>query len=280
MTTKKLMLIGIAVVLIILTGHLICKYAWTQPQQSSTNSTLREKPLGGKPVNLKTMTTAARATDKVITAEAQDKDKDIPAEAQDKVTLKIEIPKPFPGGTPKDIRSPNLEPDLGGKDRAPLQVPTGTTLLSKGCKVTSSDPEPIIGELAFVTDGNKEHDAANYVELGPQIQWVQIDLGKEKQLYAACIWHYHGESRVYRDIVCQVSNDPDLITGVQTVFNNDHDNSSILGAGTDKEYKEDFKGRPFAIYAVKGRYVRFYSRGNTSNDLNHYTEIELYGKDL
>jgi hypothetical protein len=28
---------------------------------------------------------------------------------------------------------------------------------------------------------------------------------------------------------------------------------------------------------VKGRYVRLYSNGNTSNDLNHYVEVEVYG---
>lgn len=199
--------------------------------------------------------------------------------AQDKVVLKIETPKPCFTGTPKDIRSPNLEPSRGGKPRDPIEVPAGCDkVLSKGCKVTSSDSEPIIGELAYVTDGDKEHDAATYVELGPGLQWVQVDLGAEKEVYAACVWHYHGEARVYRDVICQVSNDKDFVDGVVTVFNNDHDNSAKLGEGKEKEYVEDAAGRPFAIPAVKGRYVRFYSRGNTSNEMNHYTEVEIYGK--
>jgi len=29
---------------------------------------------------------------------------------------------------------------------------------------------------------------------------------------------------------------------------------------------------------VKARYVRLYSNGNTSNDLNHYTEVEIKGR--
>ena len=29
---------------------------------------------------------------------------------------------------------------------------------------------------------------------------------------------------------------------------------------------------------VKGRYVRLYSNGNTSNDTNHYIEVEVYGR--
>ncbi len=205
----------------------------------------------------------------------------VAAGAQDaaKVQLKIELPKPQFTGTPKDIRSPNLEPARGGKPRPPIDVPAGADkVLSRDCKVTSSDPEPIIGELAFITDGDKEHDAATYVELGPGTQWVQVDLGKEKEIYAACVWHYHGEARVYRDVVCQISNDPDFIDGVVTVFSNDHDNSSKLGEGKEKEYIETNEGRPFAVNGVKGRYVRFYSKGNTSNEMNHYTEVEVYGK--
>ena len=60
--------------------------------------------------------------------------------------------------------------------------------------------------------------------------------------------------------------------------NNDHDNSSKLGEGKDKEYIETYEGRPFAVNGVKGRYVRFTSRGNTSNGMNHYTEVEVYGR--
>ena len=201
----------------------------------------------------------------------------IAAEAQ--VTLKIELPKPQFTGTPKDIRTANLEPARNGKPYPPITVPAGCDkVLSRDCKVTSSDPEPILGELSYITDGDKEHDAATYVELGPKVQWIQVDLGAEHEIYAACVWHYHGEARVYRDVICQISNDKDFIDGVQTVFNNDHDNTAKLGAGRDKEYIETFEGRPFACKGVKGRYVRFYSNGNTSNEMNHYTEVEVYGK--
>jgi hypothetical protein len=235
-----------------------------------TINTLREKQTGGETMNLKTLTITALAAGLVIVADAEET-----------VTLKIDLPKPCFVGTTKDIRTPNLEPSRNGKDRDPIKVPVGTKLLSKDCKVTSSQAEPLMGELSLVTDGDKEHDLAAFAELAPNLQWVQLDLAKEKVIHAACIWHYHGEEvRVYRDVVCQVSNDPDFIDGVQTVFNNDHDNSSKLGAGKDKEYVEDNKGRPFAVNSVKGRYLRFYSCGNTSNEMNHYTEVEVYGKDL
>ena len=199
--------------------------------------------------------------------------------APGKVRLNIALPKPQFIGTPASHRSPNLEPPRGGKPRPAISVPAGADkVLSKDCKVTSSDPEPIIGELALITDGDKEHDAATYVEIGPGTQWVQLDLGQPRDIRAVCVWHYHGEPRVYRDVVCQISNDRAFTEGVTTVFNNDHDNSSGLGAGKDFEYIETYEGRPIEVSGVKGRYVRFFSKGNTSNEMNHYTEIEVYGK--
>ncbi|MCL2103765.1 MAG: discoidin domain-containing protein [Kiritimatiellaeota bacterium] len=208
--------------------------------------------------------------------------------AQDKVQVKIPLPKPHFGGTPKELKgTENLEPPRDGKPREPIFVPAGCDkLLSRDCKVTSSDPDPIVGELSYITDGDKEHDSAAYVELAPGTQWIQVDLGGERELHAICVWHFFGEmvqlplrgGRVYRDVICQISNDPDFVDGVVTVFNNDHDNSSRLGIGKDKEYLEINEGRPFPVNAVKGRYVRFYSRGNTSNEMNHYIEIEVYGK--
>jgi hypothetical protein len=195
------------------------------------------------------------------------------------IQLRIDLPRPQFTGTPRPIRSANLEPPRNGKPYPLIEVPTGCDkLLSKGCKVTSSDPQPIMGALALVTDGDKEHDAETYVELSPGKQWVQIDLGAEREIHACCIWHHHGEARVYHDVICQISNDPTFAGPVATVFNNDHDGSAGLGAGADKEYVESNEGRPFGVKGVKGRYVRFYSNGNTSNGMNHYTEVEVYGK--
>jgi hypothetical protein len=200
------------------------------------------------------------------------------AAAQDpgKEVLKIDLPKPMFVGTPKNIRTPNLE-TVTGKPRGPFMVPAGTKLLSLGRPVTASDKEPVIGEIAFVTDGKKSGEDGYYVELGPMLQWVQIDLGRSQELSAVVAWHYHSQARVYRDVVVQVSDDKDFISGVTTIFNNDHDNTSGLGAGKDKEYIETFDGKLFDPRGAKARYVRLYSGGNTSNDMNHYVEVEVYG---
>ncbi|MCX6572129.1 MAG: discoidin domain-containing protein [Candidatus Aminicenantes bacterium] len=199
-----------------------------------------------------------------------------PAQDQGKEVLKIQLPKPMFVGTPKNIRTPNLE-TITGKPRGPFMVPVGTVLLSAGKPVAASDKEPVIGEIAFVTDGKKSGEDGYYVEFGPMLQWVQIDLGKSQELHAIVAWHYHSQARVYRDVVVQVSDDKDFISGVTTVFNNDHDNTSGLGAGKDKEYIETFDGKLFDPKGVKARYVRLTSGGNTSNDMNHYVEVEVYG---
>jgi len=200
------------------------------------------------------------------------------AMAQDpgKEVLKITLPKPMFVGTPKNIRTANLEM-ITGKPRGPFMVPVGTVLLSAGKPVAASDKEPVIGEVAFVTDGKKSGEDGYYVELGPMLQWVQIDLGKSQELLAVVAWHYHSQARVYRDVVVQVSDDKDFIGSVTTIFNNDHDNTSGLGAGKDREYIETFDGKLFDPKGVKARYIRLYSGGNTSNDMNHYVEVEVYG---
>jgi hypothetical protein len=193
-----------------------------------------------------------------------------------KTELKLKLPKPMFIGTPTNIKSANLEV-ITGKPRGPFYVPKGTALLSLKKPVTSSDSQPVIGELDMLNDGEKAGGDGYFIELGPAPQWVQIDLGASHPLYAILAWHYHTQARVYRDVIVQVSDDPAFKTGVTTVFNNDHDNSSKLGVGKEKEYVEVAEGRLFDPKGAKGRYVRLYSNGNTTNDLNHYVEVEVYG---
>ncbi|MFC1498372.1 hypothetical protein ACFLS1_07895 [Verrucomicrobiota bacterium] len=198
--------------------------------------------------------------------------------AEDMVELKIDLPKAMFAGTPKKLKSDNLDTANIGKMRKAFLVPKGTKNVAAGKKVISSDSYPIIGELDLVTDGDKEAADGCYVELAPGKQYVQIDLEASYGIYAILIWHYHSEACVYRDVVVQVSNDPDFIKNVKTVFNNDHNNSSGLGAGKDKEWIETNEGKLIDTKGIKARYIRLYSNGCTSSDMNHYTEVEVYGK--
>jgi len=43
-------------------------------------------------------------------------------------------------------------------------------------------------------------------------------------------------------------------------------------------YTETNEGKLIDTKGVRARYVRLHSRGNTSNDLNHYIEVAVYGK--
>jgi len=194
------------------------------------------------------------------------------------VPLEIKLPRAIAKETPRNVPpSAHLEP-YTEKPRPIFRVPEGTTNVALGKPVTSSEAIPIIGEPKFLTDGNKEGEDGCYVELGPGTQWVQIDLKESCAIYAIVVWHYHGVKRAYHDVVIQVADDPDFIENVKTVYNNDYDNSSGLGVGKDLEYCEDYRGRLIDAKGVTGRYVRLYSKGNTSNDQNHYVEVEVYGK--
>jgi hypothetical protein len=77
--------------------------------------------------------------------------------------------------------------------------------------------------------------------------------------------------------VVQVSDDKDFKSGVTTLYNNDIDNSLGLGTGKDLSYIESNIGRIVDAQGKSARYVRLYSNGNTSNELNHYCEVEVFG---
>src|SRR4029434_5997301 len=93
-----------------------------------------------------------------------------------KEELKLKLPKPMFIGTPTNLKSANLE-TITGQSRGAFYVPKGTVLLSAKKKVTSSDMNPVIGELDMVTDGEKSGADGYFIELGPTPQWAQVDLG-------------------------------------------------------------------------------------------------------
>ena len=195
----------------------------------------------------------------------------------DKVPLPLELPKPLFVGTPVPFKLPNLEQPTGVK-RPPFLVPTGTVNLALGKPVTASDTDPLIGEIPFVTDGNKKGTEGTYVELGPGLQWVQIDLGAPATLYAIVCWHFHAQARAYLQMIVQVSDDPEFKKGVVTLFNNDDKNKAGFGVGTSPAYLEKNTGRVIPANKAVARYVRLYSAGNTANELNHYIEVEVFGR--
>jgi hypothetical protein len=194
------------------------------------------------------------------------------------VEVKIELPRPMFVGTPTSLKSARLDPKLKRKKRPPFYAPPGVKNIALSKPVSSSDEEPVIGELEMVTDGDKAGEDGSFVELGFDKQYVQIDLGKPYEIYGVLVWHYHSMARVYRDVIIQIADDEDFIENVRTVFNNDHDDSSGMGKGDGYEYVETYEGRLVPVKEEKAQYIRLYSNGNTANDMNHYTEVEVFGK--
>ena len=191
------------------------------------------------------------------------------------IALATDFPPELIEGTPRPINVPKL---VAAPTTAPtLMVPQGTTLLSKGKPVTSSDEAPIIGSLDLITDGEKDAGEGYFVELLDGLQWVQIDLEQSAEIRAVWLWHFHSQRRAYHDVIIQVSDDPQFQKNVATIYNNDYDNSAGMGIGSDNPYVETRFGLLVNAKGAPGRYIRLYSNGSSSNEMNHYIEVEVFG---
>lgn len=174
---------------------------------------------------------------------------------------------PGPHGEPRSL-SPRPVP----------RVPRGTVNCALHKPVTASSP-PFAGDLALVTDGDKECHDGCAVELKPRVQWIQIDLGRLCELYHVYVWHFFEEAVTVHGVIVQVSPDSTFASGVTTLFNNDWEGLAGLGQGTDREYFETHQGRGIPARGVHARYVRLYSRGSNYGDpLNRYQEVEVWGQ--
>ena len=195
------------------------------------------------------------------------------------VPIKLELPKPMFIGTPQNLNVKNLQKPLG-KPRPAFLAPVGTKNVALGKTIYSSEDFPVIGEIEMITDGDKNAAEGSFVELGPFLQDVTIDLEENYKMFAIVFWHYHKQARVYFDVVVQTADNKDMTENVHTLFNNDMDNSAGFGVGKDMHYVETSEGKLLDAKGVTGRFVKLYSRGNTNNDLNHYIEVAVYGLPL
>ena len=196
--------------------------------------------------------------------------------AEDK-ELPLVLPKSVALGTPRPMKINNLEP-VSKNPRVLPKVPADAVNLAKGCNVTSSAREAAAGDFSYLTDGDKGGEEGFEVELPRGAHWVQIDLAKKAEISAIALWHFHRERRVYFNVIVQVSDDASFKKDVTTVYNNDSENELGLGKGKDFCYYESNEGRVMAVSpAAKGRFVRFYSKGNSAGPSNDYIEAEVWG---
>jgi hypothetical protein len=197
------------------------------------------------------------------------------ADSAEKEALKLQFPNATLKGTPEDLpKGPGIEPD-SDKEPPVLMIARGAKLVSVGKPATSS-VKPYSGDLGQITDGKKEAFDYDTVEIKKGSQWVQVDLGETFAIQAIAIWHDHRYIQAVHDVIVQVSDDPEFKTGVTTLYNNDTDNSSGLGIGTDREYFERQFGRVFDGKSAKSRYVRGYTNGSHLSPVNGWQEIEVY----
>ena len=194
------------------------------------------------------------------------------------VPLNLKLPSPAFVGTPQNIPAgADVEP-MSTKPRPPLMVPEGLKNLAPGSTITCSDTNVRPAALAKITDGDKQAIDSSVVNVRKGTQFVQFDLGTPCELFAIVIWHAYDVPKFYRDVIVQAADDPAFSQNLRTLFNNDKDNSSGRGAGTDREYFETNEGKLINAGGVKTRYVRLYSRGSSESALNEYTEVEIYGR--
>jgi len=201
--------------------------------------------------------------------------------AADLAPLPLVLPGPALKGTPPNLPTNTSAEPLSSKPRPVFYAPKGVINAALGKPVTASDSNLISGDLAQITDGKKDAFEENVVTLRRGLQWVQIDLKGEFNLYAIVLWHDFSAPVVYREVIVQVADDPAFKMDVHTLFNNDQKNGAGLGVGADREYFDNpltGAGKLIDAKGVRARYVRCYSHGSSDNALNTYIEVEAYGQ--
>ena len=185
-------------------------------------------------------------------------------------------------GYPKNLQTPpHLREEVR---RADFMVPKGLRNLAQGRPVTSSmTEEPIIGELSQLTDGIRRSGEFDFVEFDADPQWAQVDLGATHTLHGIVIWHYYKNPVIYNDVIVQIADDLEFSSNVRTVFNNDHDNSSGLGQGSDTAFFARWWGeivdlRGPAKEGTPARCIRVWTNGACGGEPTRLVEIQAFGK--
>jgi hypothetical protein len=199
------------------------------------------------------------------------------ANAQDWTPLVLKLPAAKDAGTPKTIPAGSTV-DISPKPQPVLLVPRDAVNVAPGKKLTSSDKNVTVGDLAKLTDGDKEAEESSILLLHKGLQWVQFDLGGLHEIYAVAVWHAFDTSKIYRSVIVQVADDADFIENVRTLFNNDRENTAGLGVGADRQYFESNRGKIIDAKGARARFVRLYSNGNSDSRMNEYTEVEIYAR--
>lgn len=112
-------------------------------------------------------------------------------------------------------------------------------------------------------------DAGTWAEI-TSLGWIKFDLNESYNISDINLWHFP-DSRIYYDVIVQISNDNINWTNI---FNNDSNDSAGQGIGTDSEYSSTWAGNKL-IVNQSARYVRIWGNGNQSDGNTHFTEVQI-----
>lgn len=217
----------------------------------------------------------------------------------------IAIAGSLSGVTPEQVGE-HYDPPLTEKPK--LDLPVGSRNLALGRSVTTNFPQPLLGCLEMITDGDKGVvtypdgrlrfvDADNcHVEFSPSVpgvigddahglgpRYIQFDLQDSVAIDAVWIWpgyREHGYD-VVRKLVVQASHDPSFTTDSTTIFNCDTSNSMGFGIGVDRPFATSRFGKLIQPASISGRFVRIWWDGSVMFPFEtRIVEVEIYGRSL
>jgi hypothetical protein len=120
------------------------------------------------------------------------------------VPLKLKLPAAVGAGTPKNV-PPGSSVELNPKPPPPLLMPKDAVNVAPGKKISCSDKNATAGDLAKLTDGDKEAEESSILLLHKGLQWVQIDLGMPHEIFAVVVWHAFDAPKIYRSVIVQIA---------------------------------------------------------------------------
>lgn len=190
-------------------------------------------------------------------------------------TQLVEMPIPLPPPLPLNPDIP-IPPGVEIPTTHPTIIaPRNAVNLALHRPVTSSDPNPTWGFLGMITDGDKSSGEGRIVDVGPGRQWIQVDLGRECDIYGISIWRDYAAERIYDAMIVQLSDDADFIKDVWTVYDNDVKNWIGMGYGNRPRYVEAYQGKTIPVKRLTARYVRIWSLSDDGTE--KFVEVEVYG---
>src|SRR5947209_274230 len=128
--------------------------------------------------------------------------------------LRIQLPQPTAKGTPDNLpEGPHVE-KFTDKPRPAFMAPKGVKNVALGKKVSCSLDKLYTGTLPQITDGKKDPDDDQVVEMKKGTQWVQVDLEKEYPMSAIVLWHDHRWIQVFHAVVVQAADDAEFTKNV------------------------------------------------------------------